>query len=156
MKKNGLAARIREEMKKRVRPFRSVQIAQALGLPPGPESERVCRAMRDFVTRGEVERVTYRGISCFRYNPDYRTPVPAKRSRTVKALYLSGTFTAGQIERLTSGPGGPSVNYIQKVIRELLADGQIEIVTEQKRERSYGLERVYRIIDRNRFRKEEM
>lgn len=150
----GLANRIRVEMQKRRKPFTPLAIAKAIGLKVG-QREQVGRALPDFVRRGEVLRVGKEGrTSLYLYNRDYcpaPRPVP-KKSLVLRAVYVSGTFSSADIQRLAGT--GVTANYIQQILRRLVNEGYLELLGEQKRERSYGLENAYRLIDREVFRKE--
>jgi predicted transcriptional regulator len=155
-KKTGLAGRIRAVMHESRKPFTPVQVAEALGIPPGPKRETVAKALLDFWRRGEVNRVGRKG-GAFRYsyNHAYRRPDNSAelKRKVLKAIryVINGPFTSADILRLT---GDMSKSHVQKIIRGLVDDGQVETVGEKKRELSYGLENVYRVINRERFRRE--
>ena len=155
VQKTGLAGMMRAEMQRRRKPWRPVEIAEALGIEPGPERERVARSLNDFVRRGEARIVGKDGRGgLYLYNQAYKPagqPSDLKR-KIVKAIYVSGTCTSAEIERLA----GCSRSHVQKTIKSLVNAGLVESVGQKKREKYYGLETVYRVIDRDRFRREAM
>ena len=156
--KTGRAQEMRAWMRRRRKPFAPADVSAGLGIPPGPERERVARALRDFLRRGEVARVGQAGQGyLYLYNKAWRreeTDSPLK-DRIHKAIYLagsSGVFSSAEIERLATD--GTSKNFISKTIKALVDGWFLETVGRRKRERAYGLENVYRITDRERFRME--
>ena len=102
MPKTGLARAIREVLQGRFarRAFRPRQVAEALGIPPGPEREKVARALKDFRDRGEVVRLPdgrYRYVGGeLRYGQK-----PRFKLRIARAIYYQGTFTVAEVARLS-------------------------------------------------------
>jgi hypothetical protein len=156
--KTGLAGRMRAVMQESWKPFTPVQIAEALGVPPGPGREAVTRVLGDFYRRGEVVRAGRSGRGyLYRYNHEYRRrerPADLKRKVLWAIRYagMKGAFTTAAV--LFRAGDDVSKNYIHKILKSLEEAGFVEKVCEKKRELSHGLENVYRVIDHDRFRRE--
>lgn len=148
--KTGLAKRMREWMKARERVFTMKKLCDELDIPPGGRRERVSNSLIDFIKRGEVTR-TLRGQ--YRYNHAWKrgdkSPLKAK---VVKAMYVSASaFSMTDIRRLS---GAREMNYIHKIARKLKAAGHIRQVGRRVCAHGAGAERVYRVVDRGKFRVE--
>jgi len=144
-KEGGQAKTLRGVMRAYVRPFTFRRVCTDLGITPGPERQRVRRALRDFEKRGEIYRVN----GTYRYNSKFRKGAKESplRRRMLKAMYVSDRFTVRGIELLSH----LDRNYINKVIRQLSAAGYlVRSGTVQ------GNERQYRIVSRDKFRLEIM
>lgn len=146
-KKTGLAARMRAWMSVQQRDFSPAQVANGLGLPHGKERDSLRNAVSNFFQRGEIIRG--KGGK-YKYNHTWRriddSPV---RDRVLKAAYVYGKpFTASDLQRLA---GVPDKNYVQKILRRLAARGEIVRVAKDK-----GNYLIYRIADRERYRREVM
>ena len=152
-KGKSLASRMRAEMSGRKKPFRSVEIARALGLAPGPEREKATKAMQDFLARGEVRRVGPGLYVC--QGVGIKRPAPMKR-KVLKAMYVTGRWTTGEILKLVAPEIKISKDYIQRITAALRSAGLVEVLGTQKRPAAYGIESIYRITDRDRFRREVM
>ncbi len=147
--KTGLARRMREWMRGRTRPFTLGALGKALGTGGGSARKRAARALRDFAARGEVVRAG----SAFRYNPGWRRKQTGViLPRILKAMYLSVTFTAAEIVRL-SGAGDKS--HAGKTIRRLRRAGFVG-VSGRRPLTGGGAENIYTIADRVKFRTDLM
>jgi len=125
-----------------------IGICEALNIPKGPPRAVVWNVLKDLQKRGEIQR-TEKGR--FRYNHDYKKPIEGQLKQVVmKAIYVSiSGFSATDIQRL-SGLGDK--HYIQKIMRKLVADGYLVQVSRRKCGHGNGIERVFSIIDRAKFR----
>ena len=153
--KTGLASRMREWMSKQRRPFSVAQMCDALGIPSGKEREKVRNAIPDFISRAEIfpakriRRQTFYG-----YNPKwFRINKGTLNKRIYKAMYISGTFTLSEIQRLSEAPDR---SWLDKIARALKKGGHITQIGRRMRSNGIGVENVYHIPDRNRFRLEVM
>lgn len=145
-KKTGLAARMRAWMSVQQRGFSPAQVADGLNIPQGKERDSLRSAVSNFFQRGEIIRG--KGGK-YKYNHAWRRldDSPA-RDRILKAAYVYGKpFTASDLQRLA---GAPDKNYVQKILRRLEARGEIVRVAKDKRNL------IYRIADRERYRREVM
>lgn len=154
--KTGLAGRMRAWMSGSGRPFSRMDLYVALGIAPGAERERVARALHDFLKRrevvpapdGRVKRMRYR------YNAAWRRGTKAGlRAKILKAMYFSGTFAVTDIRRLA---GTEKRNYADKIARRLLREGFLRVVGRRPCAHGAGAERLYHIVNRDRFRLEVM
>ena len=138
------ATTLRGVVRAYARSFTFRRVCIDLGVTPGPERQRVRRALRDFVLRGEIYCV---GNGKYRYKSAYRLGARGSplRQRILKAMYVSGRFTVRDIEVLSH----LGRNYINKVIRQLTAAGYLA-----RSDAVQGNERQHRITDRDKFRLE--
>jgi len=144
--RTGLAGRMRKAMKAWDGEFAIREIGAALGITDPHERDRLSAARRDFLQRGEIERVA---VGRYRYNHAWR-PAPTRegvvQAHTLhKAIYVSARFTAGDIQRRT---GARQLTSIHRALRRLAAAGYI------RAEGRRGHRVVYRVVSRDRFRKE--
>ena len=146
--KTGLADRMRELLKARARAMSPLGICEALNIPKGPERAVIWNTLKDFQKRGEVER-TEKGR--FRYNHAYQKAVKGQlKQMVVKAVYVSiSGFSVSDIQRLS---GARDKRYIQRIMRKLVSEGHIIQVARRKCEHGRGIERVFTIVDRVKFR----
>ena len=146
--KTGLARKIRGWAQSRRRVFTPLQLNKALEIPEGEERARVWNTLRDFQKRGELERTE---TGKFRYNHDFYKKVDAPlKFRILKAVYVSiSQFAASDIQRLA---GTPDRNYVQRIIRDLIARRLIRPVGRRKCLHGRGMERVFAVTERDRFR----
>ncbi len=154
--KTGLAGRMRAWMSGAGHPFSRADIYAALGVAPGPERERVARAFHDFLKRREVVPVPDGRAKAmrYRYNAAWRKGTKAGlRSRILKAMYFSGTFAVTDIRRLA---GTEKRNYADKIAKRLTREGFLQVVGRRPCAHGAGAERLYHIVNRDRFRLEVM
>ncbi len=153
--KTGLAKRMREWMSKQRRPFSAAQISDALGLPPGKERDKVRNAIPDFIRRAEIFPVKRnRRQILYGYNPKwFRIHKGSLNKRIYKAMYVSGQFTISEIQRLSEAPDR---SYLDKMARALKKAKHIKQIGRRVRANGIGVEILYFIPDRDRFRLEVM
>jgi len=156
--KTGLAQRMRSVMKARHSVpdrFTSTDLYHALKIPPGPQRVALCSALRDFVRRGEVLPASA-GPSRkkrFIYNLRWRRRDRGEiKARILKAMYVSVIFTTSEIQRFSKAN---EASFVKKLTKRLLDQGWIRVVG-RRRTATGGWERVYHILDRDRFRLELM
>jgi len=146
--KIGLAAGIRAWASRQTGTWGPVDLCDALDMPYGAR-KRIRKALRDFVERGEVERL---GTGVYRYvgggqSPALRAPL---KSRIFKAAYVAGpAFTVADVMRWA---GAPTRCYVQEVLRGLVRSGHVVIAGSRKTPQARV--NLYRVPDRARFRKE--
>ena len=133
--------------------FSIAGVASAVACDP----DQVRSPLRRAVTRGELEQ---------RYTPEgsreiveyrrrellasgRRHPV---RTRMLKAIHVTGTFTYQDIARLA----GVDQGYVSKTVKPLLKSGHLAAVGRQLTVRAKNPSVVYHVIDRDRFRREVM
>lgn len=150
--KTGTASRLRSWMQARKRPFTTQQIHKELDIPMGAERIRIYDAIADFLRRGELKRVAK---GKYRYNHSFRKGVNAPlRSRILKAMYVFiSEFSASDIRRLTEAS---DARYVQRIIRGLVGLGFVRKAGRRKCSHGTGIERLYSIVNRDRFRIEVM
>jgi len=135
-KKTGLAARMREWMKGRKRPFTARMICDGLEISGWDERQKVHNSIPDFLKRGEVYQHQRGQISNlspnqqkrrqnkqYKYNHGWRkAPKGKDKPRILKAMYISAMeFAASDIERLS----GAGRNHVEKIIKSLVTDGDL-------------------------------
>ena len=151
----GLAKRMRDWMSNKRRAFYPYQVCDGLVIPKGPERNKVRSAIHDFLERGEIHSA---GNGKFRYNHTWlqlRTGKKTQlRAKILKAIHVSiSRFSVFDLQRLSEASNR---NYIHRIIRELIAKGYIRKVGWRPAAGGTGNERVYAVINRDRFRIEVM
>jgi hypothetical protein len=153
--KTGLAARMRAWMSRQRKPFTAGMIADALAIPPGPERDRVRCSIGDFIARVEIfpaKRI--RRQVFYGYNPAWhRIHKGTLNKRIYKAMYVSGTFSLSDIQRLSEAP---ERSWLDKIARPLRGQGLIKPVGRRACAHGIGAEAIYHIPDRDKFRLEVM
>lgn len=147
--KTGLAASIRAWASGRKKPFRPADLCGGIGVPPSGDRNRVRRAMTDFMARGEIERA---GDGRYRYNHAWKRlgKPPVLKAKLLKAAYVAGpAFTVADLMRWSEAPDR---SYVQKVLRRLIRSGHVARAGTCRV--PLGRENLYRVPDRERFRKE--
>jgi hypothetical protein len=122
--------------------FRPFALSRVLKEP----SQAVRNALRDMKRRGEVARVgpgQYRYLGSGMLRAQQISPA---RLRLFRAIHASVRFSAREIAVLSDS----RPNFVQKMLRELVAQGQIELRGWQTGPRG-GKETVFRVKDRDRF-----
>lgn len=143
----GIAKLAREWMQTQGAPWRLDVMVHALGV----DRERLRHALKDFVNRGEVERLS---SGRYRYMTGYRKPLRGDTLPAIyRAMYFMTTWTSRDIHRMVDAP---DTGWVNRVIRRLVKSGHVEICGSRKLEAAIGRERIYRISDRERFRTEIM
>jgi len=154
--KTGLAKCMRAWMSGVGRPFSRADIYAALGIAPGLERERVARAFQDFLRRREVVPAPDGRAkkTRYRYNAAWKKGTKAGlRARILKAMYFSGTFAVTDIRRLA---GTEQRSYADKIAKRLLREGFLRVVGRRPCGHGAGAERLYHVVNRDRFRLEVM
>lgn len=146
--KTGLAQRIRALLKTKEWAISPLSICEALDIPEGPGRARLWDALKDFQKRGEIEK-TQKGR--FRYNHAFKRRVKGHQKATIlKAVYVSVSgFSASDIQRLSDIK---DKHYVQKIMRELVTNSYVQQVGRKKCVHGRGVERVFTVVDRARFR----
>ena len=146
--KTGLAGKVRELLKARVRAMSPVGICEALNIPRGPDRVAIWDTLKDFQERGEIQK-TEKGR--FRYNHVHQKVVKGQlKQMVIKAVYVSiSGFSASDIQKLS---GVRDKHYIQRIMRKLVSGGHIIQISRRKCAHGRGIERVFSIIDRAKFR----
>jgi len=100
---------------------------------------QVQSAFRNFLRRGEIARVK---LGQYRRLPgDFQPNRPADlKKRLFRAMNARGVFSASDIARLADA----TVNYAARVIRNLVADGDLEQAGRRKNLNGYH-EDIYRV-----------
>ena len=129
--KTGLAGRMREWMKAQSRPFTKRDVYLGLGVDDPADRSTLRNAVPDFEARGEIilqppdKRIRRQDINRYRYNPAWQgAQKGALKPRIFKAMYVSGTFAATDIERLTD----LDRSWIDKTVRRLRRSGHQPVV----------------------------
>jgi len=150
MKKTGLAKQMREWMREQKRPFFTREsIYTGLDIPVGPDRVKVYAALKDFIERGEV--IIDPDVDVYRYNhkwkPGYQDGI---RQKILKAIYVSiSQFTVSDIQRRS---GAPDKSYVTKTITRLYRSGYLTRIA--KRKTGSGMEHVYAVTSRDKFKLE--
>lgn len=156
--KTGLAARMREWMAAQPGPFTAMQVCEGLGLIPGKERDRLRNAIPDFLLRGEIviarTRERNRRQNSYRHNPAWRRAQKGvDKKKILKAAWVSYVeFTVSDLERLS----GAGKSHVDKTVRELRDGGHIRVVGRRACAHGNGVEILYQIVNRDRYRKEVM
>ena len=149
--KTGLAARIRAWARLQRGPFSLSEMYYGLDLPYGDARSRARGAIRDFLIRGEMERV---GSGLYHYKPEWTVKAQSSlvKTRLIKAMYVAGsTFAVADLMRWAEARDR---RYVREVVRHLVRSGYVAHVGSRKL--PYSRENIYRVPDRVRFRKELM
>lgn len=167
--KTGLAGRMREWMAarqgtKRQRRFTINDLCSALSIPAGWEHDKVARALWDFERRSEISCVRLRPNHqwkamppeerYFLYVHDWRKQLKGSLNRKIfKAMYVSHDFAVTDIQRLTAIT---ERDWIDKIVRQLRADGHIQQISRRRCAHGAGAETIYHIVNRDKFKLEVM
>jgi hypothetical protein len=159
--KSGLSACMREWMKARIgkkyeRRFTIRQICEGLAIPPGEQHQKVVNILSDFKKRGEVESYFSgkRNRRQFVYNRSWRKAKKGTFNQKIyKAMYVSATFAVTDIRRLA---GIKDRSWLDKVTRQLRANGHLQQVGRRLCAHGSGAEKIYRVTNRDNFKLELM
>ena len=159
--KTGLAARMRAWMSGQKKPFTARKVCYALDMVSIESCDKVGYAMHDFERRGEVIMEVRRAkqdwrqpAALYRYNHDWKNGHRAVlMPKIIKAIYVAGIFSCGDIVRLSEAPDRGFVDYI---IRKLREKGMIVNVGRRRCASGTAAENLYNIPNRDRFRLEVM
>jgi hypothetical protein len=141
------------------RRFFAKELYEAMSLPPGPERQKARNALTDFVARGEV---TFRfnrkrNRRHYLYNPTWRRAQKGKINRKMfKAMYVSASFAVTDIVRLVEIKEQKDRNWIDKKVRRLVKEGYLQQISRRLCAHGSGAEKVYRVVDRDKFKLELM
>ncbi len=150
--KTGLAARMREAMRAFKRPFTTRALYDALGAESAAEKQRIYNALYNFQARGEITRTASGRI---RYNHGWRPVLRGNLNKKVfKAMWVSPQgWSVSDIARLIATE---DASYVYRIVRKLREKGLIEQCGTRSMSPYPGQEYLYRITDRDKFRKEVM
>ena len=161
--RTGLAKAMRVWMQGKKDSFNTVELYNAMAVSGYVNSDMIRRYLPDFQKRGEIMLVTYKRFGRqsekrylyikypFRvWKRKRNTPV---KSKILKAIYIAGVFAASDLLRLLDLP---SREFIVKIVRKLDNAGHIRKVGRRRCHHGHGIENLYQIVDRDRFRIEEM
>jgi len=158
--KTGLALNMRLWMIARTgtkaqRRFTVEQICAALNIPAGKQHQAIACALGDFITRGEVQSwVDKRNRRQFIFIQDWQSALKGHLNRKIyKAMYVSQTFAVTDLQRLTNIQDRC---WLDKLVRQLKVDGQIQQIQRRICAHGSGAEAVYHIVNRDRFKLEVM
>jgi hypothetical protein len=162
--KNGLTTRMRNWMQARTgsigaRRFFSRELYVALDIPEGYERQKARNALTDFLTRGEVSFRFNRKRKRrhYLYNLTWRRALKGKINRKIfKAMYVSTSFAVTDIVRLVGIKKQKERNWTDKVTRRLIKEGYLQQISRRLCAHGSGAEKVYRVVDRDRFNLELM
>jgi len=140
----GLAQSVRAHLQglSRGKNFSPAEVAGALGLP---NAIKVRDVFHDFMKRSEIKRVgpgryRYSGVKLHRERPR------EIKARLYRAMHIRGIFSARQIAMLADA----DKHYAQKLIRQLVRAGDVEVAGKEKTHRG-TIERTYRVRRRDAF-----
>jgi len=161
--KTGLAKKMRAWMREQKRAFTLSHIYDGLSIPTGKERAKAANAMPDFIKRGEIVRVLEKQnrrqpAQLYRYNHAWKVghesgKIEGKIYKAMRLISFHEPFAVSDIQRMTGLTGR---NYIDKLMRRLLATGHLKREGHRSRVTSYGKEALYRVINADRFRVEVM
>jgi len=159
--KTGLAGRLRDWMSartgnKKERRFTILDVCQAMKIMPGDGRQKVAMTLYDFVRRGEL--IGYKSKKYNRrqylYVQDWRKVLRGKINRKIfKAMYVSHDFSVTDIQRLTDEAKRDSID---KIVRSLKKDRYIQQIMRRRCAHGVGVENIYHIVNRDRFKLELM
>ena len=146
--KTGLAKRIREVLKERFRrkAFVPRDVAEALGIPPGKEREKVGIALKDFRKRGEVVRLKNGKYRYVGGELKHGRPKPRFKLRIARAIYYQQTFTLAEIAALAE------VNYW--TVQKFIARNREWFEEVGKKKLAGEIHKVYRLLREDEFYQE--
>lgn len=154
--KTGLAKRLREWMSGQSKAFDKKKVSLAF---PDVGRNRICAAIFDCVKRKELTPVTKynrrhsstkKADRRYLYNRNWeKANRGAFNKRICKAMYVSGSFVAADIQRLA---GVPDSGWVHKVLRALKKDGLVQQISRRACAHGIGMEAVWHVQDRDRFK----
>lgn len=157
--KTGLADRMRAWMKAQSRPFTKRDVYLGLGIDDPARRATLRNAVYDFAVRGEIllqppdKRIRLQNVNRYRYNAAWQYGQKGSlRPRILKAMYVSMTFSATDIQRLTD----LDRSWIDRTVTRLRRAGHLERVGRRLCAHGAGAETIYHVADRDKFRLEVM
>lgn len=145
--KTGLAKALREWMSGQSRAFDKDKLCRAFETVP---RARIAVAIRDGVKRGELIPVMKYNRRQYLYNREWkRKKTGSFNQKIFKAMYVSGSFVAADIQRLA---GVPDSGWVHKVLRSLKSAGLVQKIGRRLCAHGAGAEAVWHIQDRDRFK----
>ena len=162
--KTALAKRMREWMRSRTgsvgeRRFFSRELYEGIGIPKGYQRQIARNALTDFLLRGEVafRFNRKRKRRHYLYNLTWRRALKGRINRKIfKAMYVSASFAVTDIVRLVGIKKQEERNWTDKIVRRLVKDGYLQQHSRRLCAHGSGAEKVYRVVDRDRFNLEIM
>lgn len=150
----GLADQIRTFARER-KTFTVDQLFEEIKKGGGWTRPHTYAALADFVARSEIVKIPdKRNLrQKYRYNQDFRSQnrKSPKKEKVIKAIYVSNVFTVKDVERLS----GQSQNYINKILRKLKNE-YVEVIGQRLCAQGRGVEHIWRVLDRNKYKMEVM
>ena len=147
----GMAGRIREELKGKSRPIAYSTLYKALGIKPGTDKKKAIGTIHDFINRGEITK-TPTGLIKYNHEWKRKSTCPIK-NKILKAMYVSNNiFSSSDIQRLSEADS----SYIDEEIKKLFEKGYLERVGRRRCDNPTGVEWLYIVSDRVKFRLEVM
>lgn len=146
---------MRAWMMDRRMPFTTAALCEGLNADTVKEKDKIRNTLIDFIHRGEITLMPLKQNrrQKYRYNRTWKPKKKGVSNKTIfKAMYVSSTFTAADIERLS----GSGRSHINKNIRNLARRGLLVKVGRRLCGHGAGAEAIYRIADRETFRIEVM
>lgn len=152
-----LVARMRDWMKTQSWPFSLSQLCTALNLS-AHDRDQAAKAIRDFLRRDEIRTAPAKRNqrqTRYRYNRQWHRKHRAGVSdiKIYKAMYISHRFAVTDIQRLA---GLPSRSWIDQLARRLRKAGHLTVVSKRICAHGSGVELIYHIPNRDKFRIEVM
>jgi len=154
--KTGLAARMRDWMSRRKKPFTRERLCKELNILTSKEREKAIRALYDFEKRGEITKVlTKDNRRQYLYASSWRKKQKESvlKSKILKAMYISNTFSLTYIQRLS---GAQKRSYLDKITKRLENENFVVVIGRRPRLNGYGIENIYHVVDSKRFRIEKL
>lgn len=150
--RTGLADRLRSWAREQEKPFTFQDVVDGLGIKRGREREKFWTPFGKFVGRGEIERVSFFAGGLYHYKQGWHKRILGEKlPKILKAMYLTSEWSANEIMFFA---GTRNSNQVHRVIAKLISQGYVQQKGHQKPFSGRGIERVYRVIDRERFRRE--
>jgi hypothetical protein len=145
--KTGLAKRLREWMSGQSKAFDKKRVCLAF---PEIGRARISAAISDCVRRKELIPVTKYNRRQYLYNRDWKKAKKGSLNKRIyKAMYVSGSFVAADVQRLA---GVQDSGWVHKILRALKRAGLVQMVYRRPRTNGIGVEAVWHIPDRDRFK----
>lgn len=144
------ACRMRAWMQAQGAPWPLPVLRDAMGLAPGPGHEEIRAKLKHFLRRGEVEQLPG---GRYQYRHGWKKEVPPRADVIYRAMYVTPEWSNRDLLRLS---GASDSGWSRRIIRRLIRQGLVEVAGVRTFKPMPGRERVFRLSDRDRFRKEVM
>ena len=119
------------------------EVAEALGIPPGKEREKVGIALKDFRKRGEVVRLPNGKYRYIGGELKHGCPKPRFKLRIAKAIYFQKVFTLTEIAALAEA------NYW--TVQRFIARNREWFEEVGKKRLAGEMHKVYRLLREDEF-----